>query len=117
MRFRLRCLPVPRRFKNRTVRYALNSGLGAIGVFHARHLMLFDAILVARAGGYVNNRVFERLYTLSKKRLRVAKRQTRIWGNLQMGLVISKKAKNSRMGKGRGGYNAVGARVYAGAPL
>jgi hypothetical protein len=83
-------------------------------VARSSFLNKFDSFVVALRGGFLNSRCVTYFYTHCRKTFRVNKKSTKLWLNLPAANVISKKALNVRMGKGKGARLGVNARVYGG---
>ncbi len=71
--------------------------------------------IIAQGRGLVSWRLVERFFIWGKRLVRYPRQHARFWVNLQCNLVFTRKAKNTRMGKGKGGYAGRLTRVRAGA--
>ena len=89
-----------------------NSQLSALS-----HIGSFSFFVVAVSGGFLHPKCVNYLYTYSKKVLKLSKHTTRLWVNVPATRVITRKALNVRMGKGKGGRYGINCAVRAATTL
>jgi hypothetical protein len=84
--------------------------------FTVKHkgLLQFSHVITALQGGFLNTRCVAYLFTYCKKLYRLSQKTSKVWLNLPSTNILTKKALNVRMGKGKGSKFGVNARVYPG---
>lgn len=81
------------------------------------HLANFQYFIVALSGGFLHPRCTAQFFTYTKKLLKIVKKTTKIWINLPVTHIITKKALNVRMGKGKGGRKGLNAPIHGNTTL
>lgn len=71
--------------------------------------------IMSQARGLISWRLVERIFIWGKRIVRYPHQRERFWVNLQCGLIYTRKAKNSRMGKGKGSQAGRFTRISSGA--
>ena len=70
--------------------------------------------ITALSSGFLHTRCLELFYTHIRKLLGVTKRSVKFWLNLHACHLVTRKALNVRMGKGKGSRIGINARISAG---
>lgn len=81
----------------------------------ATHLPLFQYYLRALGCGFLSTRCIAYFFSYGRKLLRLAKKTTHLWLNLPSAHLVTRKALNVRMGKGKGARLGINARIRSGA--
>jgi hypothetical protein len=89
---------------------------GSLINFKIKHagLLQFSYFITALQGGFLNTRCVSYFFTYCKKLYRLSQKTSKVWLNLPSTNILTKKALNVRMGKGKGSKFGINARVYPG---
>lgn len=76
------------------------------------HLQGFHYFMYATTGGFLQSKTLNYFFSYAKKLFKILKKSTKIWINLPLSHIITKKPLNTRMGKGKGSRQGLVSRVW-----